>query len=65
MAGKAKYVKLNVESDARSLAGYTIVGDSVITGGQRVLFLERPDVAPTNKKSKKQPIVAVPVEDAR
>lgn len=44
MSGKAKYVKVSIQSDAKSLAGYTVLGDVTAAGG-RQLLLERPEAA--------------------
>lgn len=54
MAGRALYVKLNIHSNAKSLAGYTVLGDSV-TNGERTLFLERPAIAAATPNKKKNP----------
>ena len=56
MSAKAKFVKLTgVQSDAKSLAGYKVLGDT-IDEGQRVLLLERPDVAvPVAEKKPRKP----------
>ena len=42
MAGKLKYLEVTVISDAKSLAGYTVLGDITGTNG-RTLILKRPD----------------------
>jgi hypothetical protein len=54
MAGKLKYLEVSVTSDAKSLAGYTVLGDVAgVVGGQRTLILKRPDgPAPKPRKSK-------------
>lgn len=50
MSGKAKYVKVTIQSDAKSLAGYTVLGDVVGADG-RQLVLERPEQAAAPKKA--------------
>lgn len=52
MSGKAKYVKVTIQSDAKSLAGYTVLGDVVGADG-RQLVLERPEQAAATAPRKK------------
>lgn len=52
MASKAKYVKVTIQSDAKSLAGYTVLGDVVGADG-RQLVLERPEQAAATAPRKK------------
>lgn len=61
MSGKAKYVKVAIESDAKSLAGYTVLGDVVGADG-RQLVLERPEqaAAPTRKAAPKKKVAHAP-----
>lgn len=54
MSGKAKYVKVSIQSDAKSLAGYTVLGDVTAAGG-RQLVLERPEAAAGTPARKRQP----------
>jgi len=54
MAGKQKFVKVEVLSDSKSLAGYKVLGD-IAEGGKRTLILERPEQvgSPAPKKAAK------------
>jgi hypothetical protein len=56
VASKSRYVKVSVTSDARSLAGYKVLGD-VMEGSQRVLVLERPEITAPPRKRKVTPKV--------
>jgi hypothetical protein len=54
MAGKLKYLEVSVTSDAKSLAGYTVLGDVAAVGGGRTLILKRPEGASTARPAKKK-----------
>lgn len=53
MSGKAKYVKVAITTDAKSLAGYTVLGD-VTANGTRTLVLERPEAATAPRRKAKK-----------
>lgn len=52
MAGKLKYVEVAIQSDSKSLAGYTVLGDAVVDGERRLILKRSEGLAPPAKKAK-------------
>jgi hypothetical protein len=52
MASRSKYVKVQVITDAKALAGYRVLGD-IVEEGHRVLLLERPEAVGVARRTRK------------
>jgi hypothetical protein len=57
---KAQYVKVEINSNSKSLAGYKVLGD-ITENGKRVLVLEAPQAAAKPKITRTRRVVDTPV----